>query len=703
MNTPGFNVQLRKSGFSYDVYSVSNEAPHQESPMVPWHQASDAYFPGSLSLRGEGMEARPLEFHRIDFDLIDSNPNCEIITPEPYSDYLNYYTTGTPVEGATFVRSYQSVKYKDIYPGIDLEFLVDGELRFKYNFVIYPGGRVEDIQLQITDPEIELTQNGSILLKTSMGTIEEEIPHSYLQVNDFKNEINVKFREISENIYGFRFKGITDHNSTLIIDPYPTRIWGTYYGGHDQDAAWGCSVDCFGDVLISGSTSSLSFIATAGAHQSTIGSTYASDTFLAKFSPSGQRIWGTYYGGTSNDKYGWSCPTDNAGNIYLGGETSSTTNIATPGAHQPTNGGEGDAFLVKFNPNGQRIWGTYYGGSSQDYALSCSTDDSCNVYLGGSTQSLTNISTPGAHQANLGGGLIDGFIVKFDSSGLRLWGTYYGGSNLDNIQSISTDTNGHVLSAGNTRSTNNIASPTAFQNTIGGENDAYLTLFTEGGERIWGTYYGGDTTDHSLICIITDQEHIYLLGSTTSANNISTAGSHQPIKSNGSDAFLVKFGINGIREWGTYYGGDSIDEAWRGLAVNDSGYIYISGNTASLNNMATPGSYLTTYQGGYQDAFIGKFNEGGKRIWGTYVGGPAREHSGSIALDSCGILYFSGASQSDTNIATTGAHQTHYNGGINWGDGFLMRFSDCELPDTAQAITGLENVCEYANGIIYSV
>ena len=60
------------------------------------------------------------------------------------------------------------------------------------------------------------------------------------------------------------------------------------------------------------------------------------------------RQWGTYYGGTGDDR-GYSCATDASGNIYLSGWTRSTSGIATTGAHQTTNGGSLDAFLVKFN------------------------------------------------------------------------------------------------------------------------------------------------------------------------------------------------------------------------------------------------------------------------------------------------------------------------------------------------------------------
>ena len=123
------------------------------------------------------------------------------------------------------------------------------------------------------------------------------------------------------------------------------------------------------------------------------------------------RQWGTYYGGTGDDR-GNSCAIDASGNIYLAGWTSSTTGIATTGAHQTTFGGFNDAFLVKFNSSGVRQWGTYYGGTGWEEGWSCATDSSGNIYLAGQTGSTSGIATTGAHQTTFGGNY-DAFLVKF--------------------------------------------------------------------------------------------------------------------------------------------------------------------------------------------------------------------------------------------------------------------------------------------------
>ena len=106
--------------------------------------------------------------------------------------------------------------------------------------------------------------------------------------------------------------------------------------------------------------------------------------------------------------------------MYLPGYTNSNSGIVTVGAHQTTIGGGYDAYLVKFNSSGQRQWGTYYGGSGSEYGLSCTTDATGNVYLAGQTSSNTGIATAGAHQTVYGGGVWDAFLVKFNGASVGI-------------------------------------------------------------------------------------------------------------------------------------------------------------------------------------------------------------------------------------------------------------------------------------------
>ena len=324
------------------------------------------------------------------------------------------------------------------------------------------------------------------------------------------------------------------------------RQWGTYYGGTGGDIAYACAVDASGNVYISGysSTTTGNVIATVGSHQTTMGGTF--DAFIAKFNATGVRQWGTYYGGTGGE-YSYGCAVDGTGNVYMTGFTNSGvgTVIATVGSHQAAYGGGDDAFLVKFNSAGVRQWGTYYGAAvDNDYAYGCATDASGNVYISGLTSSSSAISTPGSHQPVYGGGY-DAFLVKFNTSGVRQWGTYYGDSGYDEAQSCSADASGNVYMAGSSSTFigNSIASVGTYQVANGGGNDAFLVKFTATGARDWGTYYGGLGNDLGFSCSAEASDYVYLSGrsSTTTGGIISSTGSHQASNGGNDDAFLVKF------------------------------------------------------------------------------------------------------------------------------------------------------------------
>ena len=340
------------------------------------------------------------------------------------------------------------------------------------------------------------------------------------------------------------------------------------------------------------------------------------------------RLWGTYYGGTGNE-IGSSCATDASGNVYLAGETGSANGIATAGAHLTINNNLAtyDAFLVKFNSSGVRQWGTYYGGAGDDRGYGCATDASGNVYVAGRTRSANGIATAGAHQTNEIDTVWsnDAFLVKFNSSGVRQWGTYYGGP-----------------------------------------SD--------------GSFDSGNDAGYS--CATDASGNVYLSGRTASVTGIATVGAHQTLLGDGAmggyDAFLVKFNSSGVRQWGTYYGGNATDNA-SSCATDASGNVYLTGSTRSTTSIATMGSHQTTYA--KDDAFLVKFNSSGVRQWGTYYGGPGdgsldsgNDAGFSCATDASGNVYLTGSTRSANGIATAGAHLTISNNSAMY-DAFLIKFN----------------------------
>jgi hypothetical protein len=398
--------------------------------------------------------------------------------------------------------------------------------------------------------------------------------------------------------------------------------WSTYYGGNGNDFGSTPSIDVNGNVYLVGGTTctTTNIISTAAAYQTSFGGgTNWGDAFLVKFNASGVRLWGTYFGG-SGDDFGDGSTVDASGNIYMVGVTQTTlgTMIATPGSHQSLyGGGTNDGFIAKFSPSGTLLWSSYYGGSGEDWVNGCVCDNAKNVYFTGysGSSSGTVIATAGSHQQTYNGGSYDGLIVKFDSTGTRQWGTYYGGSNEDVLVNIAISNIGDLFIGGFTSSNSSttIASPSSHQSTYGGGSyDCFLAKFNSSGNRIWATYYGGIGSEMGAYCAVDPSGNSYIAGRTTvgSPSLITTPCSYQPNYGGGStDLFLVKFDPSGTRMWGTYYGGSGTED-FPACSCDGSGNIYLSAPSSSSSGtiMASPGSYQPIYGGGLCDAFLTKFD-----------------------------------------------------------------------------------------------
>ncbi|MEO7080724.1 MAG: SBBP repeat-containing protein, partial [Flavobacteriales bacterium] len=409
-----------------------------------------------------------LETYRMDMLLEGANANARITTEGRSTDFTQYYN-----HDALDVHTYSRVTYHEVYPGIDWVVYTTPK-GMKYDFVLRPGADPALIQLRFKGhEELRVDADGQLIHGNRMGRFTEQPPVS------FQNGREVATRFVLE---GDRLRfalAAYDRSQPLTIDP--DRSWGTYYGGAGWDEGRSCAVDGSGNVFMAGTTWSDDHIAIYG-HDYTLGG--FKDAFLVKFNAGGVRQWGTFYGGPDSEE-GGSCATDGDGNVYMTGSTTSLSAIAS-GGHQNTNGGSTDAFLVKFNGNGIRQWATYYGGPYGDNGSVCTVDGGGNVYIAGGTGSTSGIAFSG-HQ-NACGGSNDGFLVKFNSAGVRQWATYYGGSGIEQAMACVVSAAGEVYLAGATDS-NNAISYLGFQNTYGGGPwDAFLVKFSPSGVRQWGTY-----------------------------------------------------------------------------------------------------------------------------------------------------------------------------------------------------------------------
>ncbi len=404
-------------------------------------------------------------------------------------------------------------------------------------------------------------------------------------------------------------------------------------------------------------------IATSGAYQSTYGGNI--DVFIAKFSKTGTCLWATYFGGPDIDN-GIDITVDLNDNIYVTGYTLSATGIATNGSHQATFGGGttyGDAYIVKFSTGGVRLWGTYIGGDADDYGNGIATDKTGNVYMAGYSTSaypLDCIATSGAFQTVPAGGP-DIIVIKFNASGVRQWGTYYGSSEPDYGCKIALDSSGNIGVSSVTYSDTGLVTSGAHQTVYKGNGDALLLKLSPAGTRIWCTYLGGDSYDYGIDLTFDKTGNIFMTGSTNSDSGIASTGSSQDHRAGAGEAYLAKFSPGGSRLWSTYYGGSKLDGAFA-ITVDPEDNAAITGFTISDSGMVSSLVHQQVF-GGVDDIFVARFNAAGAKLWSTYYGGPNADEGNGIASDNNGNIFVTGLSSSTNKITTPGAYKTNYSGG----------------------------------------
>lgn len=601
-------------------------------------------------------EVDSTQFYGLDLSLQGANPHPRVINEGAGVSVENFFLAHCP-EGIFGVKNYNRITYKDVYPNIDwVVYVKEGML--EYDFVVRPGGKIADIKLQYRGAEnLILDKTGALHIKTPLGEVTEQRPFSFQENGE---ETKSRFVLNGSNI-GFEVPGYITEQA-LTIDP--GIVWATYYGGEDMDKGVSTALDDSGNVFLAGFTESTAGIASGGFDNTHNGDV---DAFLVKFNAAGERLWSTYFGGPDYD-YIYSCAVDGSGNVYLAGNTSSASGIAS-GGHQNAPGSTRDAFLVKFSPAGARLWATYYGGTSYDWGSSCAVDANDNVFLAGHTESSNGIASGGFQNSRAGNN--DAFVVKFNPDGARLWGTYYGGSGDEILYfpGLAVDGSGNVMLGAITGSNSGIASAGAFQETYGGNYDAFLVKFNPNGDRLWSTYYGGSYADNGNACAVDATGNIFLTGGTAGPSGLASGG-FQNANNGLYDVFLVKFNPGGERLWSTYYGGES-NESGQGCATDGTGNVMVVGRTESTTGVAS-GGFQNTYGGG-RDAFLVKISTAGSLLWGSYLGGVGEESGESCTADGYGNLYFAGRTQSTSGIASGGFKNT-YGGGEY--DAFLLKIAD---------------------------
>ncbi len=701
---------------------------------------TDAAFPGLLKLQAaselktkSALPSRDTRPTVLRMRLMGANPTAKVIGIEGLSGRNNYFIGKNPRKWRTNVPTYAKVRYKDVYPGVDLVYY-GSQRQLEYDFAVTPGADPRTIELRFEGSDrVSVNADGELLLNANGGELRFRKPLVYQRTIDhgvhvtdgsIMHFLDGRYVLKGENRVGFKLAAY-DRSKLLIIDPVLS--YASYLGGSGDETGSGTSiaVDSFGNAYVAGTTASIDFPVTEAGYQKKFGGESpgctslngfaCGDAFVTKINATGTAlVYSTYLGGSSDDD-AYGIALDSSGSAYISGYTASTDFPTTPGAFQTAFGGTtggcnqfvpcGDAFVAKLDPTGSKlIYSTYLGGSGWDYSEGVAVDAFGNAYVTGNTGSANFPTTPGAFQTaytagntcfGANGGFracTEAFVTKLNATGTGLlYSTYLGAFGSDDIgNDITVDHFGHAYVAGQTISTQFPTTPQAYEKTCkldsSGicETDIFVTkLNAAGSGLLYSTYLGGTGFDTSYAVAVDGAGDAYLTGFTVSADFPTTPGAFQTTFGGsgpafGGDVFVTKLNAAGSGLiYSTYLGG-SDSEVAGGIKVDPVGNAYVTGWTFSTDfPTANP---LQVANAGNGDLFVTKLNPAGSRlVYSTYLGGTNLDQGTStIAIDRAGNAYVVGFTSSTDFPVTLRAFQPKFGGGNT--DYVVLKISPVNAP-----------------------
>jgi uncharacterized protein (TIGR03437 family) len=568
------------------------------------------------------------------------------------------------------IPHFARVRYRDVYPGIDLIYYGNDDGQLEYDFVLSPGANPERIQISYNQP-VKEDSSGDLLI----AGVRQKRPKVYQD----GHEIAACYRLGAKGRIGLRLARY-DRSRELRVDP--TLVYSTYFGGPGYESGVAIAIDSSDNAYITGyalaplEPSLNPFQQTAG---------YFELAYVAKFAPTGnQLLYATFIGATN--EAGTGLAVDASGAAWVTGITHSV-NFPTKNPFQATyGGGYSDGFVSEVSPDGSSLlFSSYLGGMSTDTAVAIALDPAGSAYIALQTFSFgLPVGSNAFQQYNKGGA--NGYIIKLAPSGTTIvWGTYLGGSASTWPAGIAVDGSGHAFVVGLDDSLDFPVTQGAYLvNNPSAQGSAFVTkLEADGSGLVYSTYLGGTSWTGGDAVAIDSVGDAFVAGMVggpdfPTKNAIQAAYGGGPV-----DDFVAELTPDGSAlVFSTFLGGSNNEYSCCGLALGPDGSTYVGGNTTSpdfpVKNSIQPFKppVATPLNG---NAYLVQLAPGGSTlVFSTFFGGSNRDGISGVAVDSAGNMFVTGTTTS-SDFPTKNAYQSTY-GGAN--DAFLARFAPDALPQS---------------------
>ena len=638
----------------------------------------------------------------LQFQLLGAANKPAVVGELPQLGRVNYFVGNNPAKWQRNVPTYAQVRYKNIYPGIDLLYY-GNQRQLEYDFALAPHADPGQIQFQIQGArQIHVDANGNLVLTTSNGQLQFQTPAVYQEVNGQRVAVDGGYVVTDPTHVRFHVAQY-DANKPMVIDP--VLVYSTYLGGGGDDQAGGIAIDTAGNVYVAGSSDSTNFpLAPLGLPPD--GNTHV---YVSKLDPTGSSLIYTDYLGGNSEDYGYALALDSTNNVYVTGSTASS-NFPMVNAFQGTYPGSFNGFLSKISPDGSSLlYSTYFGGNGSDLPSSVAVDAGGDMLIAGYTSS-TNLPVANAYQGTVspnGGGMYGnyGFLTKFSPDGSSLiYSTYFAGNvNMaltcgrslcwpqpsSTIAGMVLDTAGNAYIAGATNTYNFPITLGVYQNTDSTQQNktvGFVSKFNGGGLLQYSTYLydiSGVITQVTAIAVDATGS-AYVTGVTVGSGTfpITSSSICNPIVSGSACnyAFVTKFDAAAANlVYSTYLGPNNLAVP-QAIALDENDDAYILGVTESGSFTTVDG--IENYNSGNDMLLVEIDPAASTQLFATYLGGSGDDAPApaGMVLDANSNIYVAGTTNSIDFPVTQSAFQSVFGGDT---DSFILKIGAASAPAVA--------------------
>jgi hypothetical protein len=397
--------------------------------------------------------------------------------------------------------------------------------------------------------------------------------------------------------------------------------------------------------------------------------------YISKFDPGGRLIWVDVIGGPGAYTAIDGIAVDSEDRVAVSGSFSNAVDfdpdpnttdirISTIGL---------DNFLWLLDSSGNYRGTSTFGGTFDEYNHCLTMDDAGNCYVGGYFGTTVDFDPSDGVAERTANGGSDAYLCAFDPDGIYLWVQTWGGAGYDNVGDIAVSPlNGQIMVTGRFEQTVDF-DPTLLGNdprSAVGKWDIYYSLFDSDGTWIKSATWGGLEQDLGLAVACDQSGNFYVGGYFRETMDVDPGGGiNNKTSLGGTDCFLSKFDSTGLYLWNYIWGG-SYDDEIDDIAFDIYGNFYVCGIFGEYVDF-DPSLNVAPDWGGYEDAYVSKFDNTGTFMWVDGFGGSGWDGAYSVATYHGDFVYVAGGFYATVDFDPNTQYQETHSNGLS--DAYLLK------------------------------